>query len=294
MNDDSSHPSGLPHAIGAYALWGLMPLYLLAVRHVPPLELVGWRVVFTLPVCLLAVTLARQAGQVFAALANWRVLGLLAASASVIAINWTVYFFAIMEGHVFAASLGYYINPLANVLAGTLFLGERLTRPQWAAVALAAVGVAMLAWGAHEMLGISLALAGTFATYGLIRKFVAASSLSGLTIESSLLLLPAIALVAWQSAGPQGASFGDDLQTSILIALSGLVTAVPLLLFATAAQRMDYSTLGFVQYLAPTMAFLLGLFVFHEPLRPIQLACFIVIWSAIAIYSWDLWRRRKR
>ena len=292
--DHDPAPSGLPHAIGAYLLWGLLPLYLMLLRHVPPIELVGWRVVFTLPVCLLAVLASRQVAQLGAALANRKVLVLLAASACMIAINWAVYFMAITGGHVFAASLGYYINPLANVLAGTLFLGERLSRPQWLAVALAGLGVSLLAWGARDMLGISLALAGTFATYGLLRKFVSASSLSGLTIEAAFLLLPALAVVAWYARTPGGISMGDDPRTSVLIALSGIVTAVPLLLFATAARRMDYSALGFVQFLSPTLAFVLGLLVFREPLRPIQLACFIVIWTAIAVFIWDMWRRRSR
>ena len=286
-------PSGLPQAIGAYLLWGLLPLYLMLVHHVPAFEFVGWRVVWTFPVCLLIVALRKQWPDVRRALGNPRVLGLLTVSALLIGGNWLVYIAAIQAGHVFAASLGYYINPLVNVLAGTLFLGEKLTPRQWVAVALAAAGVSLLAWGAHEMLGISLVLAMSFAAYGLVRKFVPVGSLPGLTIETLVLLLPAIGLLAWQAGEPGGVSLGQGVASDLLIACSGVVTAVPLLLFAVAARRMDYSTLGFVQFLAPTLVFLVGLYVFREPLRPVQLLCFVAIWISIAIFSWDLWSRRK-
>jgi len=180
------------------------------------------------------------------------------------------------------------------VLAGTVFLGERLSRTQWAAVALAAAGVLPLAWGAAEMLGIALGLAMTFAGYGLARRVAPVGALLGLTIESVLLMLPALAVVGWFAASPAGLSFGKSVEVDVLLALAGVVTSSSLLLFATAARRMDYSTLGFVQYLTPTMVFLTGLLVFHEPLREVQLLCFVAIWIAIAIFSWDLWSRRVR
>jgi chloramphenicol-sensitive protein RarD len=193
---------------------------------------------------------------------------------------------------VLAASLGYYINPLINVLLGTIFLGERLGAMRWAAVALAAAGVVVLALGAAETLGISLALGVSVALYGLVRKLAPVGSLPGLTIESGLLLAPAIATAAWFAWGPARSSFGSDPATSALLAGAGVATAVPLLCFALAARRMDLSTLGFVQFLSPTIAFVLGLTVFGEPLRPAQLASFVLIWAAIALFSWDLLRRR--
>jgi chloramphenicol-sensitive protein RarD len=147
--------NGLPHAVGAYLVWGMLPLYLRLVQHVPAFEFVGWRLVFTLPVCLVIVVLRRQVQQVIAALGDPRVLGLLLASSLLIGGNWLLYVSAIQSGHVFATSLGYYINPLMNVLAGTLFLGERLNRRQWSAVAIAGIGVSLLAWDAREMLGIA-------------------------------------------------------------------------------------------------------------------------------------------
>ncbi len=286
-------PSGLPMALGAYIMWGLLPLYLRLVDQVPPFEFVGWRVVFTLPVCLVIIALRRQWRDLSAAIISSRVMGTLLASSLLIGGNWLIYVHAIQAGHIFASSLGYYINPLGNVLLGTLFLGERLSRRQWSAVALAAAGVGLLAWGARDTLWISLSLAATFACYGLVRKVVAVGSLPGLTVESAILMLPALVLLASYGASPAGTSFGQDAATSLLIAASGLFTAAPLLLFAVAARRMDYSTLGFIQYLAPTIVFFQGLFIFREPLRPMQLACFIAIWAAIALFSWDLWLKRK-
>jgi chloramphenicol-sensitive protein RarD len=290
---ESEKPSGLPYALGAYLIWGLFPLYLLFLRDVPPFEFVGWRIVLTVPVCLAIVAVTRQGKALRLAMGSPKVLASLTVSALLIGANWLIYVVAIQSNHVFAASLGYYINPLVNVLAGTLFLGERLSRPQWCAVALAAAGVSLLAGGAIEMLGIALALAFSFASYGLARRLAPVGALLGLTIETLMLVIPALGVIAWYAGQPGGVSFGKNLQTDMLLPFSGAITAAGLLLFATAARRMEYSTLGFVQYLTPTMAFFLGLFVFHEPLRPIQLACFVAIWIAMAIFSWDLWSRRR-
>ena len=283
----------MPHAVAAYLMWGLLPLYMVFLPHVPPFEFVGWRAVCTLPVCLMAMVIYRQGAEVLAAMRNFRVMAILCATAMFIACNWVVYVVAIQEGHVLAASLGYYINPLVNVLAGTLFLGEKLTSRQWAAVALAAAGVSLLAWDARDMLGISLTLAISFSSYGLLRKLVPVNSLPGLTIEALVLLPAAIGVLLWQSSTNGALSIGSDLTTDALLAGSGLITAIPLLLFAVAARRMDYSTLGFIQYLAPTLVLLQGLFLYHEPLRPVQLACFVAIWAAIGIFSWDLLARRR-
>lgn len=298
MNSASSNspaePSGLPAALGAYIIWGFLPLYLLLVTGVPPFEFVGWRIIWTLPFCLIIVALRRQFPALRAALTNPRTMLALLASAVLIAINWFVYIWAIMENQVYAASLGYYLNPLINVLLGTLLLGERLTKWQWLAVAVAASGVALLSAGAVTTLWISLTLGCSFGLYGIVRKQVDVGSLPGLTIESAILLPAAIAIAGWYAASPAGPSFGKDWLLSLSIVFSGVVTAVPLLLFAIAARRMNYSTLGFIQYLAPTIVFILGLTVFGQQLRPVQLGSFILIWIAVAIFVGDLWARTNR
>lgn len=285
--------SGLAPAVGAYLIWGFLPLYLMLVRSVPAFEFVGWRIIWTLPLCLAIVAVRRQFPELLAALKSPKSLLALLASSVLIGGNWFIYVWAIMAGEVYATSLGYYLNPLLNVLLGTLFLGERLSRRQWVAVAIASVAVALLAAGAVTSLWISLSLALSFALYGLVRKQVAVGSLPGLTIESAILLPVAGAVVAWYAAGPQGSAFGQDAAMSALIVFSGVVTAVPLLMFAIAARRMDYSTLGFIQYLAPTIVFILGLTVFKQPLAPAKLASFVLIWVAVGVFVWDLWAKRR-
>jgi chloramphenicol-sensitive protein RarD len=285
--------SGLAPALGAYLIWGFLPLYLVLVKSVPAFEFVGWRIIWTLPLCLAIVAVRRQFPELRAALGSPRSLLALLASSVLIGINWFVYIWAIMAGEVYATSIGYYLNPLLNVLLGTLVLGERLSRRQWLAVAIAAVAVALLAAGAVTSLWISLTLGFSFGLYGLVRKQVAVGSLPGLTIESAILLPVAAGIAWWYAESPQGSAFGQDLGMSLLIVFSGVVTAVPLLMFAIAARRMDYSTLGFIQYLSPTIVFFLGLFVFHQPLAPAKLASFVLIWVAVGVFVWDLWAKRK-
>ena len=287
-------PSGLPAALGAYLIWGFLPLYLLLVKSVPPFEFVGWRIIWTLPFCLIIIAIRRQFPELRQALANKRTMLALLASALLIAINWFVYIWAIMQNQVYAASLGYYLNPLLNVLLGTVLLGERLSKWQWLAVAIAVTAVALLAAGALTTLWISLSLAFSFGLYGVVRKQVNVGSLPGLTIESAILLLPACAIAGWYALTPTGPAFGKDFWLSVAIAFSGVVTAVPLLFFAIAARRMKYSTLGFIQYLAPTIVFILGLTVFGEELKAAQLGSFVLIWIAVAIFVADLWARSRR
>jgi chloramphenicol-sensitive protein RarD len=290
---EDSAPSGLAPAIGAYLIWGFLPLYLMLVKSIPAFEFVGWRIIWTLPLCLAIVAVRRQFGELLRALRSPRSLIALVASSVLIAINWFVYIWAIMAGEVYATSIGYYLNPLINVLLGTLLLGERLSRRQWLAVAIAAVAVALLAAGALTSLWISLTLGLSFSLYGLVRKHVSVGSLPGLTIESAILLPIAGGIAAWYAASPEGSSFGQDWEMSLLIIFSGVVTAVPLLLFAIAARRMEYATLGFIQYLSPTIVFFLGLFVFHQPLAPAKLVSFVLIWVAVGVFVWDLWAKRK-
>lgn len=291
--NDQTGQGGLAAALGAYLLWGFLPLYLILVSSVPALEFVGWRILWTVPVCLLLIALRRQWPAVVEALTNIRVLKWLAVSAALIGANWLIYIWAIYEGYVYAASMGYYLNPMLNVLLGTVFLGEKLSRRQWLAVAIATASIASLLLGALSTLWITLSLAGTFGFYGLVRKQVPVGAVPGLTIESILLSLPSL-LIIWRYAqSPAGSSFGQELSISLLIMVGGVVTAIPLLLFAIAARRMAYSTLGFIQFLAPTIVFILGLTVFDEQLESAELGAFVLIWIAIAIFVSDLFAKRS-
>lgn len=294
MTRQDHHPSsGLPYALGAHAMWGSMPLYLLLVKTVPSLEFVAWRLVFTVPLCAAIVMWKKLGGDLLAVLRDRRTMLTLMASSTMIAVNWFLYVHAIQTGHVYAASLGYYILPLTMMLLGMVVLGERLTRWQWVAVGLAAVGVSALAAGALTTLWLSLSMATTFGVYGLLRKTVSAGSLIGLTVESMILTPIALAIVAWYWAGPDGPAMAQGPSVAAAIAFSGPMTAVPLMMFATAARRMPYTIIGFLQFLSPTVVFLMGLLVFGEDLKPAQLACFIAIWGAAAIFTADLLRARR-
>ncbi|KPF92299.1 hypothetical protein IP81_09265 [Novosphingobium sp. AAP83] len=294
MNLTPAIRQGLAAALAAYIVWGLLPLYFYALTDVPPHELVGWRVVFTIPVCFGIIWARGQATELRAAFADLRLLGQLLISALLIGSNWLIFLIAIKSGHVLATSLGYYINPLLNVLLGTMLLGERLTKPQWMAVALAGMGIALLLAGAIETLVVALSLAITFTAYGYVRKHTQVSAVNGLTIETTLLLAPAVIILVFAANSAEGMSLLRGGQTAALIAGAGLATAVPLMLFATAARALPLSTLGFVQFISPTISFLLGVTVFGEELDKTRMACFTLIWAAIALYSWDMLRRSRQ
>ncbi len=292
-----AHPydrAGLAAALATHAVWGAMPLYLQLVKSVPPVEFVAWRILFTLPLCALFLAWRKAGAEVRVVLRDRRALLTLVASASLVAANWILYVWAITSGHVYAASLGYYILPLMMMLLGLGVLGERLTRLQWAAVALAGGGVAVLAAGALTTLWVSLALAVTFGTYGLLRKTVNAGSLAGLTIESVILSPVALATVVWFAARPTGSALAHGPLVAAAVAFGGPMTAVPLVLFAFAARRLPYTAMGFLQFISPTIVFLLGLLVFREALNAAQLACFVAIWAAIGLFIWDIVRGGRR
>ncbi len=283
----------LLYALSAHLFWGSMPIYLLLLRHVPALEYVAWRTLFTLPLCLFFLWRLRRLDELRSCLRNPRALLRLVASSAMIAINWFFYVWAIQNQHVYAASLGYYILPLNMMLLGTLFLGERLTRVQGVAVALAVIGVAALAAGALTTLWLSLVLGTTFGIYGLLRKTVEAGPVVGLTVEA-IILLPLVAgYLAWKGLAGSGLALGRDGLESFAIVMGGPMTALPLILFATAARALPYTLIGFLQFSSPTIVFLIGLLVFGEDMKPAQLACFIAIWSAVALFSWDMWRSAR-
>lgn len=289
-----TRPSGLPMALAAYGVWGVLPLYLQLLKHVPPSELLGWRIVFTLPFCLLIIALRKQTAELLRALTDRKVVGLLLLSALLIGGNWLIFLTAVAERHVLATSLGYYINPLVSVLIGTLLLGERLSKLQWTAVGIAGAGIALLVTGALDTLAISLSLAITFALYGLVRKKTPVGSVPGLTIETIVLVPFAVALIGWHAIQPPGTSFGAAWDTSVYLIGSGVVTAVPLMLFAVAARRLSLSTLGFAQFITPTMSFIVSVTVLGEKLDPLRLTCFVLIWLAIGLFSYDMVRRHRQ
>jgi chloramphenicol-sensitive protein RarD len=277
----------------AYAVWGVLPLYFKALARVGPVEIVAHRILWSLVMLTGAATLLKRWPPIRAAIADRRIALTLLLTAALIGVNWTVYIYAVVSGHVLEGSLGYYLNPLVNVLLGVAFLKERLTRVQAAAVALAAVAVAILALGAGSALWISAALAGSFASYGFIRKIAPVDALEGLYIETLFLAPLAICWIAWLTARHES-SFLVDRSTDLLLVIGGAVTAIPLLLFTAAAKRLPYSTLGFLQYVAPSLQFLLAVAVFGEPLTGAHLLCFALIWTALAIFIFEGVRAGRR
>lgn len=284
---------GVAYALGAYAIWGGLPLYFHLLAGIDPLLIVAFRVLFSVPLCLAMAAAAGQFGAIRHALATPRHAAALLASAAMIALNWSVYIASVQQGHVLATSLGYYINPLVSVLLGTVFLRERLGWRQWLAVAVAGLAVTLLAWGAREMLWISVTLAISFGLYGLIRKVVPVPAIAGLTVET--LVLAPFAGIYLASAEVHAAApllWANWTVTALLVG-SALLTVIPLVMFAEGARRLELSTLGFIQYLTPSISFVIGLAVLGERLRPVQLACFALIWLAIAIYVADLLLQRR-
>ena len=285
---------GLAAAAGAFFIWGLLPLYLKLLQAVPVLQVTAHRLVWGCLFALGWLALRRELDHVWAALRNPRVLVRLLASATLIGLNWVVYVWGVANNHVVETSLGYFINPLMNVLLGVVLLSERLNRAQWTAVTIAAVGVVYLAWSAGHPPWIALALAGTFSLYGFVRKVVQVDSLAGLGSETLLLLPLGLGYLIWCEAAGSGVLAHTDGLTNLLLMLSGPITAVPLVLFAFGARRIPYSTVGLLQYIGPTLQLMLGVLVFHEPFAGPRVTGFALIWSALAIYAADgVWRSRK-
>lgn len=284
--------AGLLLGVGAYVWWGLLPLYLHLLGGVPALQVLAHRVLWS--VLLLAVLVAAlRRGRSIAAAARGRTLVLLCASASLIAVNWLVYIWAVLNRHVLEASLGYFLTPLVIIALGRLVLHERIGRGAACAIALAASGVAAMAVARGGALWIPVTLALSFGSYGLVRKIAAIDALGGLTVET-LLLAPLCLLVLAQAAWTGQATFGHDRQLDLLLIAAGFVTATPLLMFAGAARRLRYTTMGLLQYISPTLQFASAVLLFREPLRPIELAAFGLIWGGCALYAWDAARSSGR
>ncbi len=288
-NAPDERARGVAYAVSTYLAWGLLPLYFKALRGVPAVEVLAHRVAWSL--VLLAALVAARSG-VRALAACFRRVPLLAASAALIATNWLVYIWAVQSGRVLEASLGYFVNPLVNVLLGVAFLGERLSARQRAAVALAGAGVAALVVHAGTFPWISLVLAGSFGLYGLLRKRAAIDPVGGLLAETALLGPLAVGYLAWRAATGAGA-FGSAPGTTLLLAAAGPITALPLVAFGVAVHRLRLATMGLVQYLTPTGQFLLAVLLYREPFGPAHAVAFALIWCSLALYSWDAVARTR-
>jgi chloramphenicol-sensitive protein RarD len=261
----------------------VLPVYFKQLPGVPAIDIVAHRVLWSVPFLAALLAWTGGWGRVRTALGQRRTVLLLMVTSVLIAINWLLYVYAVTSGHILAGSLGYYLNPLANVLLGRFFLKERLSGLQWAAVAIAGAGVLALATGALGQLWISLTLCVSFASYGLLRKIALVDSVAGLAIETTLLLPFALLWLGFALAA--GApSFGSTSTETMLLVLAGVVSTIPLLLFTAAARKLRYSTLGMLQFLAPTAQFLLAVLVYGEPFTRLHAIAFGAIWLALALY----------
>jgi chloramphenicol-sensitive protein RarD len=287
-------PGGSGFALGllAYALWGVLPIYFKLIDHVPAVDIVAHRVLWSLPFLALLLFMSRQWREIGAALRRRRTLATLALTSVLIGINWLLYVYAVTSGHILAASFGYYLNPLANVLLGRFVLKERLSALQWSAVAIAGAGISVLAAGALSHLWISLTLCVSFALYGLLRKVVSADAVVGLSIETALLFPLALIWLVWQATSGAPVLGTTDTDTGLLL-LAGIVSTTPLLLFTAAARRLRYSTLGMLQFLAPTLQFLLAVLIYGEAFTTAHAIAFAAIWTALALYVTALVRQAR-
>jgi chloramphenicol-sensitive protein RarD len=284
---------GLAWAVAAYLGWGLFPLYFRLLAGIPPLEILAHRVIWSAGFLVLLLTALSRWKAVVALVRAPRKLGLLAASAVLLSFNWLIFIWAVNAGHVLDSSLGYFINPLVNVLLGVLFLRERLTRPQVAAVGLAAAGVLALVVRAGHVPWVSLSLAATFGGYGLLRKVGGVDAVAGLFVETLILAPAAGGWLAWLARAGTG-HFAAGGRQALLLAAAGAVTAVPLIWFALGVQRLRLATVGLLQYISPSMQFAVAVFAFGETFTAAHGLAFGCIWVSLAIYSADALQAARR
>ncbi|BCG47022.1 Uncharacterized inner membrane protein RarD [Citrifermentans bremense] len=298
--DSSEHAAlearrlGVIYGLAAYLCWGFFPVYFKSVKIVPPLEMVSHRIVWSLAFLLLLITWKRAWRSMLELLVLPKSLAVLFATTLLIATNWLVFIYAISVGEVLQSSLGYFINPLVSVLLGFVFLRERLERAQWISLALAVAGVLYLAIEYGSVPWIALALALSFGLYGLIRKALHVEPLVGLTVETLLLAPIALYYLFHLNQTGAGIFLTHSTRLDLLIPMSGIVTAIPLLLFAAAAKKLRLATIGFLQYITPTMHFLLAITIFGETFTHTHLVSFLFIWSGLALYSWHAYRSVRR
>ncbi|MFC9821021.1 EamA family transporter RarD [Streptomyces erythrochromogenes] len=294
MKAQNEQRAGLLYGFGAYGMWGLVPLFWPLLMPAGAVEILAHRMTWSLAVVGLALLAVRRWGWIRELLRQPRKLGLTALAASVISVNWGLYIWSVNNGHVVESSLGYFINPLVSIAMGVLVLGERLRRAQWVAVGLSFVAVLVLAIGYGRPPWISLVLACSFATYGLIKKKLNMGGLESLAAETAMLFLPALGYLLWLGAQGQSSFTSQGVGHALLLAATGLVTAIPLVFFGAAAIRVPLSTLGLLQYMAPVFQFGLGVLYFHEAMPPERWAGFSLVWAALALLTWDALRTARR
>ena len=293
MRGGSDRRNGLAATAAAFGFWGLTPIYWKAVEAVSAQELLALRVLWAVPLAAALLTLLRAWGDLRSVLTARRTMSALLLTAALIGANWFVFLVAIENGQLLQSSLGYFINPLVSILLGFLFLGERLRTVQWAAVALAAAGVANQVLAVGELPWIALVLAGTFGLYGLIRKTIAVAALPGFFVEVSLIAPLAFVYMAAVISRTTSTLVVADGGTQWLIPVAGAITVTPLVLFAYGARRILLATVGLLQFLTPTAHFLLATQLYGEPFTAAHLLTFVLIWSALALYLGDLFRRER-
>ncbi|MGN6466768.1 MAG: EamA family transporter RarD [Rhizobiaceae bacterium] len=286
-------PRGLVLAVTCYAMWGILPIYMKAVEHMPAAEVVAHRIVWSLPIAGVTLYVLGRTADVRRALRSPRTLALAALTASIITLNWGTYVWAIGAGRTIETALGYYINPLVSVVMGAVLLGEKLSRMQMAAVGLAASAVIILAVDAGGLPWVSLVLAFSFAIYGFLRKTLPIGPSQGFFLEVMILTVPAVGYILWLHTRGEGHFLISEPGNVALLLGCGPVTAVPLLLYAFGAKLLRYSTIGILQYIGPTLIFLIAVFVFDEPFGSAQAAAFALIWLALIVYSWSMFRSRR-
>lgn len=287
-NEDS--PKGLALAIAAYLMWGFLPLYMKALAAVPVLEVLAHRVVWSVPVAGAILVWLGRTADLRAALRSPRMIGMAALTAGLISVNWAIYVWSIQSGQALEAALGYYINPLFSIFLGAVLLGERMTRPQVAAIALAAAAVAVLTWEAGRVPLVALGLTVSWGFYAYLKKRLPLGPNQGFMLEVLILSPLAVGFLLW--TGAQGRLvFGADMGLTGLLLLAGVVTAVPLMVYANGAKLLRLSTIGILQYIAPTMIFLTAVFVFGEEFGTARAVAFPMIWAALVIYTGSMLRR---
>ena len=291
---------GFWSGVAAYTIWGLVPLYWKLLKHVPAIQVLGHRIVWSLAVLIILVAAMRRGGRAthgggraILGAVSGRVVGLYAIAAALIAVNWFLYIYAVNAGFIVETSLGYYITPLVNVLFGVVVFQERMRPAQWVAIAIAAVGVVQLTFAYGALPWIAFGLAASFGSYGLAKKKAPLDPVEGLTLETAVLAPVAILFLVMLHRSGEGAFSRTGATTDALMIGGGLVTTVPLLLFAAAVRTVPLSVIGILQYIGPTLQFLLGVFVYHEPFSRTQLIGFSIVWTALAIYAGDSLRARR-